>query len=354
MLNLVSGFGTIKLKRLLRYFGSGRGILKAGCGQLISASGLEESVAEKISSLGPDDLEKELALARDSGVRLVTIYDAGYPENLKTIADPPPVLYVKGDLKEEDKISLAVVGSRYPSFYGLSSAEKFSGALVSLGVTVVSGMARGIDTCAHRAALKNGGRTIAVMGSGFNRIYPEENGSLAEDISKQGCVISEFPMECGPVAYNFPQRNRIISGLSLGVLVVEAADNSGALITADFALEQGREVFAVPGKIDSRLSAGTNKLIREGARLALGIEDILDELNLKPISIPVAMAKTSACPDGLGLDEARIYNLLSSPLSFDEVVQRTACDIPGISEAVLALRIKRLIRELPGKQLARN
>ncbi len=221
-----------------------------------------------------------MALIKKLNLNVLTRQDDEYPQNLKNILYPPIVLYVKGRLKPQDCNSIAIVGSRLASFYGLSCAEKLAGELANYGLTVVSGMARGIDTASHRGALKQNGRTIAVIGSGFNRIYPPENKGLCEEIAGSGAVISEFPIDTPPEKENFPRRNRIISGLSLGVVVVEAARNSGALITADFALEQGREVFALPGKVDSSTSFGTNELIKQGAKLVSCVDDIIEEFAL--------------------------------------------------------------------------
>lgn len=279
-LNMVGEIGTIRLKRLLAYFGQPENILKAPQEKLTVVFGIGEKIAQKIHALKKENLEKEFALVKKLGLKIITQDDQVYPENLKNIYDPPMLLYVKGELKPEDKLSMAIVGSRRASFYGLSCAEKFASDLAGKGITIVSGMARGIDSYAHKGALKAGGRTIAVIGSGFNNIYPPENKKLAEEIAKCGAVISEFPLDMLPKKENFPRRNRIISGLSLGVLVVEAARNSGALITADFALEQGREVFALPGKVDSNTSFGTNGLIKQGAKLVSGVDDILEELQI--------------------------------------------------------------------------
>lgn len=241
-LNMVLDIGSIRLKKLLDFFGKPENILKAPTEKLMAVSGIGEKIAHKICSLQKQDLDKEFRLAKKHSLKILTFEDKDYPENLKNISDPPIILYVKGELKPEDKLSFSIVGSRRASFYGLSNAQRFSADLSRKGFTIISGMAYGIDTYAHRGALKAGGRTIAVMGSGFNHIYPEENKELAEEISKSGAVISEFPISTLPLKQNFPRRNRVISGLSLGILVAEAAKNSGALITADFALEQGREV----------------------------------------------------------------------------------------------------------------
>lgn len=240
-LNMVSDIGSIRLKKLLEFFEQPENILKSPQEKLRQVSGIGEKIASGICSLKKEDLDKELALAREYGLKIITQEDKDYPENLKNIYDPPIVLYVKGDLKEQDKISIAIVGSRRASFYGLSLAQEFAGDLSDRGFVIVSGMARGIDTYAHKGALSKRGRTIAVMGSGFKHIYPPENKELVEEIVKEGAVISEFSINTEPLKQNFPRRNRVISGLSLGVLVAEAARNSGALITVDFALEQGRE-----------------------------------------------------------------------------------------------------------------
>ncbi|MDI6606577.1 MAG: DNA-processing protein DprA, partial [Candidatus Omnitrophota bacterium] len=237
----------------------------------------------------------------------------------------------------------------------LTSAEKFGAILAAKGITVVSGMARGIDSYAHKGALRRAGRTIAVMGSGFNHIYPEENARLAEEISKSGAVVSEFPMDMLPLRQNFPRRNRIISGLSMGVLVVEAARNSGALITADFALEQGREVFALPGKVDSATSCGTNGLIKQGAKLVSSVEDILEEF-----VIPCALKNKDdslkpALKSGMPQEENRVYSLISdAPIEMDTLTEKTNMDIPKISGILLKLQINKLIKQLPGKQFIRN
>jgi DNA processing protein len=275
------------------------------------------------------------------------------------------VLYVKGKLQPQDKYSIGIVGSRRASFYGLSSAERFASDLSALGYTVISGMARGIDTSSHKGALKAGGRTIAVMGSGFNQIYPSENKGLSEEIAQNGAVISEFPLDVLPLKQNFPRRNRVISGLSLGVLVVEAARNSGALITADFALEQGREVFALPGKVDSGTSFGTNGLIKQGAKLVSCVEDIIEELEApvkkKPEGSVILDEQVNDLEDclqpqkNLAGEEAALYNIISpQPLQLDEIVDKTKMDVTKIADLLLRLQMRRLIKELPGKQFVRN
>ncbi|MCG8431913.1 MAG: DNA-processing protein DprA, partial [Candidatus Omnitrophica bacterium] len=242
-LNLIEGIGSRRVKKLLEFFGKPQEIAQASCERLYQAAGINRKTAQAIRSLRPRDVEGECRQAARRGLRIMTLVDEDYPALLKTIYDPPAVLYVKGSLNAEDERALALVGSRRASFYGRRQAGQFAGALSRYGFTIVSGLARGIDCCAHRGALASGGRTIAVMGSGFLHLYPAEHRELAEQISRQGAVITEYPLHTKPLPYYFPRRNRIISGLSWGVLVVEAARTSGALITADTALEQGREVF---------------------------------------------------------------------------------------------------------------
>ncbi|MFA5145391.1 MAG: DNA-processing protein DprA [Candidatus Omnitrophota bacterium] len=354
-LNLVSDIGSIRLNKLLEFFHKPENILKASPEELTAVSGIGEKTAHKIRSLKKEELDKEFSLAKKHGLKILTLDDSGYPENLKNIPDPPIVLYVKGELKAEDKFSIGIVGSRRASFYGLDNARKFALDLADKGLTIVSGMARGIDTYAHRGALKAGGRTIAVLGSGFNNIYPQENKGLAEEISGSGAVISEFPINMLPLRQNFPRRNRLISGISLGILVAEAARNSGALITADFALEQGREVFALPGKVDSSTSYGTNELIKQGAKLVSCLDDILEELLVAPLN---KNCKPQAAPEEcspVNDEERRVYELIKKQsILMDEIAERTSFDIPKISDILLKLEIKKLVRQLPGKQFAKN
>jgi len=362
-LNLIGEIGSIRLKRLLDFFINPQDILEAPFEKLMKISGIKEKIAQRIKSLDKKEIEKEFIFAKKHNIKIITYEDLDYPENLKNIPDPPIVLYVKGTLKPEDNLSIAIVGSRHASFYGLSSSENFAFKLAEKGFTIVSGMARGIDTFAHRGALKANGRTIAVMGSGFLNIYPEENKELVEEIAKNGAVISEFPFETKPLRQNFPQRNRVISGLSLGVLVIEAARNSGALITADFALEQAREVFALPGKIDTENSFGTHQLIKQGAKLVTSIDDILEELNLstffsqKNDKVDSQKDQKELIQPNLNLEsqELSLYNLISDkPLMLDDIAEKTQMDIMQLSNLLLKLQMKKLILQLPGKQFIRN
>jgi DNA processing protein len=351
VLNMLPEIGSIRLEKMLEFFDTPENILKASEDLLVKACG--NKLGSRIHSLKNIDLKKELMVAEKMGLKLITRDDAEYPLNLKNISGAPIVLYVKGRLKKEDELSIAIVGSRRASIYGLSAADKFAYGLSEKGVTIVSGLARGIDTYAHRGALKQGGRTIAVIGSGFRNLYPEENLRLSEEIAQNGAVISEFPLDTQPLPQNFPRRNRVISGLSQGVLVVEAGRNSGALITADFALEQGREVFCLPGEIDSVTSFGTNTLIKEGAKLVTGLEDILEEL----VSTGCVNKQNEKIltAQGLGEEEGRVYGLLTQEaLQIDELAEKTNMDIPRISGILLQLRFKKLVKELPGRQYIRN
>jgi len=281
LLNMVQDIGYIRLKALLDEFKEPGRILRASLDKLRSVKGIGPAIAQAVKNAGSDhDIDKEIILINKAGAEVLTVFDEGYPENLKNIYDPPVVLYIKGSFKKEDELSVSIVGSRKCTYYGMNMADKIAEQLASAGVTVVSGFARGIDTSAHKGALKAKGRTIAVLGSGLDNIYPVENKPLVEKIIKNGALISEFPMSMPPNKNNFPRRNRLISGLSRAVLVVEAANRSGALITADFALEQGRDVFAVPGTADRLLSMGTNSLIKQGAKLVDSAEDILEEFKI--------------------------------------------------------------------------
>ncbi len=278
-LNMIEGLGSIRMTKLLSYFNSAENIFKADESKLQSIASIGKEISRRIKAFNIKDLREELELCKKENIRVISIFDRDYPELLKSIPDAPMVLYIKGKLDCLLGLNIAVIGSRKASSYGLLTAERISRQLASLGVTIVSGMARGIDSAAHRGALDAGGRTVAVLGSGVLNIYPPENASLAKKISNNGALISEFPLKRAPLRENFPRRNRIVSGLSKGVVVVEAAKRSGALITADLALDQGRDVFAIPGEVDSPTSYGTNYLIKQGAKLVDSAEDILEEYN---------------------------------------------------------------------------
>jgi len=354
ILNMVEGIGSVRARALLEHFGSTGRLFRAGADEIANVDKIGRVLALNLAgSLRKIKISRELKLIDKNKIRVMTFMDPGYPENLKNIYDPPVILYVRGEILPCDDTAVAVVGSRRASFYGMRTAEKIGFELASRGITVVSGLARGVDSSAHKGALKAGGRTLAVLGSGLSNIYPGEHAELAEKISRSGAVISEFPMETIPDRGNFPKRNRVISGLSMGVVVVEAAEKSGALITSDSAIEQGREVFAVPGKIDSPTSKGTNMLIKQGAKLAGTVDDILEELGLgtrgqngKPADI---------MPTILDKEETLVYNLLTGdPRHIDELSGESDMEISDISRVLFDLEMRGLVKQLPGKNFVRS
>ena len=299
-------------------------------------------------------------------IRKITLKDAEYPENLRNIHTPPKQLFVNGTLLDSDETSVAIVGSRRASIYGLETAEKLAFELAARGITVISGMAVGIDSAAHKGALKARGRTIAVMAGGHNHIYPKQNKKLYEEIAASGAVVTEYEDDKPTLPQQFPARNRIISGLSLGVVIVEAAKNSGALITANFAAEQGRTVFAVPGRVSSGTSSGTNELIKDGACLVQSVDDILQELSIKEIE-PASGEKKGALDskiskqtkayiyNSLTDDERKIYKSLSDePVYIDEILEKTGMGHPKASKILLNLELKKLVSQLPGKQFIKK
>lgn len=352
-LNIIPQIGSARLASLLQKFSAPANIFKASREDLISAVG--ENLAQSILAFKPALLKKDFALAKKLGIKIITCFDAGYPALLKEIPGRPIVLYISGSFVPVDNLAIGIVGSRRASFYGLNSTQSFASQLSLAGVTIVSGLARGVDTCAHKAALKAGGRTLAVIGSGFCHIYPEENLALAKSIAANGAVISEFSMETLPLAQNFPRRNRIISGLSLGVLVTEAARNSGALITADFALEQGREVFALPGRIDALGSMGANALLKQGAKMVTCCEDILEELNLPPEATSKVMPDAQQLEINSSVEENKLYACISNqPESIDDLIQKSALSSAQVLGLILKLQFKKQIQALPGKQFVRS
>ena len=282
LLNMIEGLGSMRVQKLLGHFTSLERIFEAHEKDFLSVDNIGKRITSNIiQGIKKIDIKKEIDLIKKHNVKVITFLDKAYPKNLKNIYDPPMVLYLKGEVLPEDNINVAIDGSRLASPYGIQTADRLAFELSSKGITVTSGLARGIDSSAHKGALKGKGRTLAVLGSGILNIYPKEHIKLAEEISERGAIVSEFPIESTPERRNFPRRNRIISGLSLGVVVVEAAEKSGALITGDIALEQGRDVFSIPGKIDSVTSKGTHKLIKQGAKLIETADDILEELDLE-------------------------------------------------------------------------
>ena len=303
---------------------------------------------------------REIERLQATEISLTTLEEADYPETLRWIPEPPPVLYIWGTLRHEDSLAVAVVGSRKPSPYGQLAAQRLSTELAHYGFTVVSGLARGVDSLAHHGALQAGGRTIAVLGSGINVVYPPEHRRLYEAIRNQGAVVSEFPFDTKPDRWNFPRRNRIISGLALGTLVVEASDQSGSLHTARHALEQGREVFAVPGRIDAPSSRGTNNLIKRGAKLVEGIDDILDEF---PAALRLAMRQrdtapgpTDAPPMPMDLTpaEVRVLGLVpSEETHIEAIIYASQLPAQAVASILLTLELRGLVRQFPGTFFAR-
>jgi DNA processing protein len=358
-LNMIEHVGPVRVRQLLEHFADAPAILQASRHQLLHVRGIGEETADAISSWEKSiDLAGELKRIADFGCHILTQTDAEYPELLREIYDPPIVLYVKGKLTAKDKNSVAMVGSRMTTHYGIEVARKLAYQLAYLGVTVVSGGARGIDTAAHQGALSGKGRTIAVLGTGINIIFPSENADLFERIAVNGAVITQFPFNRPADKQSFPIRNRIVAGMTLGTVVVEANLSSGALITANFATEYGRQVFAVPGRIDSPRSKGCHELIKKGAKLCEGAEDILSEFEyLFPASNrPAAPNETGVLPAlELSESEKKVYDTLSHEEStIDEVIRRSGLPSSVVSVALLGLEMKRVVKQLPGKLFVRN
>ena len=370
-LKSIPGVGPVLFQRLLQRFGPPAAVFQARREELLGVKGINADLARDLLSFRAwDRVEAELAKIAAAGVEVLLQNDPRFPARLKQIPYPPPLLFIKGTILPEDDLALAVVGTRAASYYGLKTCRRLAGALAVRGLTVVSGLARGIDTAAHQGALENSGRTLAVLGCGLDVVYPPENHKLYEQIPSQGALISEFPLGAPPEAKNFPIRNRIISGLALGVVVVEAGERSGAGITAQIALDQGREVFAVPGPIDSPTSLGPHRLIQDGAKLVQDVEDILEELpglakGQRPLfAAPVRVRETPAAEDGGPTpaatvtpsvsapppEEPLLALLGSDPLSLDELVRATRLPASEVLSRLTILELEGLIRELPGKR----
>jgi DNA processing protein len=358
-LNLIEHVGPVRVRQLLEHFGDAPAILRASKSQLLQVRGIGEDTAESIAAWEKTtDLSTELKRIAEFGCHIVTQNDPQYPELLRQIYDPPVVLYVKGDLSAKDKNSVAMVGSRMTTHYGIETARKLAYQLAYLGVTVVSGGARGIDTASHQGALAGKGRTIAVLGTGINLVTPPENAKLFEQIAANGALITQFPFNRPADKQSFPIRNRIVAGMTLGTVVVEANLTSGALITANFAVEYGRQVFAVPGRIDSPRSKGCHDLIKKGAKLCEGVEDILSEFEyLFPSSNrPPSAGQTGVLPAlELSENEQKVYDRLGNEeVGIDAVIRHSGLPSSAVSVALLNLEMKRLIRQLPGKLFVRN
>lgn len=358
-LNMIDGVGPVRVRTLLEHFADPAAILAASQAQLERVHGIGPELARAIQGWEQKvDLIGELRRIKEFGCHIVIQSDENYPESLRQIYDPPVVLYVKGELLPKDKNGVAVVGSRLTTHYGVETARKLSYQLAYIGVTIVSGGARGIDTAAHQGALSAKGRTVAVMGTGINLIFPAENAELFERIAASGAVITQFPFNRKADKQSFPIRNRIVAGMTLGTVVVEANLTSGALITAGMAIENGRQVFAVPGRIDSPRSKGCHDLIKKGAKLCEGAEDILSEFEyLFPTSNrPTAMKDGGAAPAfTLSENEQAVYDTLSeTERAIDEIIRASGMPPSSVSVALLGLEMKRLIRQLPGKLFVKN
>jgi DNA processing protein len=358
-LNLIEHVGPVRVRQMLEHFGDAPAILRASKSQLLQVRGIGEDTAGAIAAWEKTtDLSAELKRIAEFGCHIVTQDDPVYPESLRQIYDPPIVLYVKGELSAKDKNSVAMVGSRMTTHYGIETARKLAYQLAYLGVTVVSGGARGIDTAAHQGALSGKGRTVAVLGTGINLVTPPENAKLFEQIAANGALITQFPFNRPADKQSFPIRNRIVAGMTLGTVVVEANLTSGALITANFAIEYGRQVFAVPGRIDSPRSKGCHDLIKKGAKLCEGAEDILSEFEyLFPASNrPPSAGQTGVLPAlELSDNEQKVYDALDQEeVSIDDVIRKSGLPSSAVSVALLSLEMKRLVRQLPGKMFVRN
>ena len=395
-LSIIPGVGYQTIRRLLTAFESAQRALDATLEELTQVEGLTANISQQlVSGKSRVSVDQELELIEAHNCHLLAINDSTYPMLLKEIADPPPLLYVRGELGQPDAPSITIVGTRSPTNYGKTISRQLSQQLAESGITVISGFARGIDTCAHQGALQANGRTIAVLGNGLSQIYPAENRELADKIMKSGALISEFPMTVPPFPKNFPRRNRVVSGMSSGTVVVEASIRSGSLITARHAAEQGREVFAVPGQIFSNQSKGSHQLINQGAKLINAIDDIWEafpnrrltpSLTSPPIQLPLdqndsargrvnsnLFAEVSARDTSIGstgtssenpsvqatqqlsTDERAILEAIGVPCShIDQIARTTALPMNKVSSALVMLELKGIVQQMPGKQFARQ
>jgi DNA processing protein len=349
----VPRIGPLKIRALVAHFKDPAEVLSASPRELAQVPGIDKKLASAIAhhKNGEAFADEQLRRLNKVGGRIATLWDKEYPDLLKRIYDPPAFLFVLGKIAKQDSASVAIVGTRRPSTYGQQIAEEFSRGLAKLGITTVSGLARGVDTIVHASTLKAGGRTLAVIGSGIDVYYPPENRKLQEQIADSGAVISEFPMGAKPDAPNFPRRNRLISGISLGTIVIESAEDGGAMITATTALDQNREVFAVPGNINEKRSEGPNKLIREGrAKLVVSLEDVFEELRL-----PHASVKRETTPAiELSMFEQQVFHVLTSePQHIDVIAERVQVSTSDALVRLLGLEFKGLVKQLPGKHFVR-
>lgn len=363
-LQMADGIGPILARRLIDHFETIDAVLSASPGDLAGVEGIGRERARALAEARDDPaVDREIELAAKLGIRIVCLDDAEYPHPLRHINDPPLCLYIRGRLEPEDAIAIAVVGSRKCTRYGAEQAERFGAALASAGFTVISGLARGVDGAAQRGAVAAGGRSIAVLGNGLATVYPPEHGELAMQVAARGAVLSELPLETPPEASNFPHRNRIIAGLGLGVLVIEAAHRSGARITARLASEYNREVFAVPGRVDTPTAHGVNAMIRDGqAKLVTCLQDILDDLGdvgrmMAPADAdpPVTGGTGSSEPPGLTPDESTVWGALGEEaVELDEVAHATKLRIETVAAILTRLQLRGAVTALPGQRFERR
>jgi len=360
---MMPDIGVIRANRLIAYFGSASRIFESQASEISAAGEFPIQYAQEIlRKKGEINVEAELKKAADSGVSILVPDDDSYPQQLKALQDFPVVLYVRGKFTADDVYSVAIVGTRRPTEYGKMAAEKLAREFVKLNVAVVSGLARGVDTIAHTQAVNGGGRTIAVLGNGLNYHYPPENAKLEDKISRQGAVVSEFPMNSRPEKFNFPRRNRLIAALSLGTVVIEGSDKSGALITAKYAAEQGKDVFAVPGSIFSKNAYAPHMLIRQGAKLVDKAEDVIEEISSlgdwlkQTLKIQKQQDKSTDELAVFSKTEERIVEMLeNSPdgVNIDRLLRELACNFGELSEALISLELKNKLKSLPGKVYVR-
>ena len=356
-LSLVSGVGPRLRKKLLAHFGTAQRVLSAAASELREVPGVGQKLCRTIVSARSEvNAAAELELCSQNQISVLVEAQPGYPARLLEIPDPPGVLFVRGAFAPADGLAVAIVGTRHATQYGLAQAERLAAGLSRAGYTIVSGLARGIDAAAHRGAMKAGGRTIAVLGSGVLNIYPPEHASLADEVSKHGAVISENPPLSPPLSGAFPQRNRIVTGLSLGVIVVEAQERSGALISARHAMEQGREVFAVPGRVDSRTSRGCHRLIRDGAKLVESVDDVLEEFGPLAAPTPREDGREIRHPVELqlnDLEQAVLAAVGDEPTSIDEMAVKTGLPVQNVLATISVLEMRRLLRRVGGNRVIR-
>ncbi len=345
-LSSIKGIGEVTLKKLILRFNPISKTFDTPTNELSEIVG--KKLVSAIRNVKKKTVEPELAVLKKLEAKLIIFKDSSYPENLKNLPDVPPFLYIRGEILPQDTLSIAIIGARQASPYGRFIAEKFASEFARSGITVVSGLARGIDSCAHRGALKTEGRTIAVLGSGIDVVYPPENKDLFEEICTHGACISEFPPGTQPLRGNFPTRNRLMSGLSKAVVAIEATTKSGVFSTVEWALEQDKQVFAVPGNITSETSKGVNRLIADGAQIATSPQDVMEYLGIEPTATKERELKLSE-------EESKIWGLLShESMQADALAERLGLKIPKILGTLLNLELKGIVKQLPGRNFVRN